>query len=118
MEDGLINGKNHWTSEFDNGKYGIWWAPSDAWQIGSSSSRGKNSCFMYTMTDNQCVHDALWNWKFFDTSDNKVAAEKSLSVWCQSSLNPDLFNRTLNSIKGIERLHNHTMDETKDQGRS
>jgi len=47
MEPSLINGRNHYTIDDENEKYGLWFCGSH-WIIGDSSDRGECKCYAFS----------------------------------------------------------------------
>ena len=82
----MINGRTYYISDFDGGKYGIWWcAKFKKWYIGPSSDEGQCIGNVTSREVGQCVHN-IKNWEYHDPSIGKMfKAGEGLTVACLNS---------------------------------
>ena len=76
---GTINGKPHYSSEFSNGQYSIWY--NDSWYIGNSGEKGTTYGFAYNRNNYNCPYDPAFDWKYLDSYRNWASAGDGLSIW-------------------------------------
>merc|ERR1711963_170350 len=85
MNPGFVNGKVHYTSTFDNGKYGIWFSDLGSWMVGNSTKRGQDIGFLFNRTPDKCPHHMVYDWKYFIPEYKTWAnANEGFSIWCKS----------------------------------
>ena len=83
---GLINGRTYYTSDFDEGAYGIWWCSKwKRWYVYLSSKKGQCIGLSRSKEVDQCVHD-IENWQYYDTGKFFKAGE-GISLSCLNSGN-------------------------------
>ena len=85
IKSGTVNGKSHYVSMFDSGKYAIW-IENGQWTIGFSNNVGSNSGFAYNNNVNThtCPYGPAWDWFYLDYFGNWQNAGRGLSIWCMS----------------------------------
>ena len=77
MEPGLVNGKAHYSSTFENKKYAIWAEPNGNWILGIAKNRGKNMGYFYAHNENcKCP-----TWKY-ESAGNWKSANKGFNIRC------------------------------------
>ena len=83
MEEGLVNGRNHYTSE--DGRFALSFC-GDSWWIQADDTRGQCKGWAHSgWRTHDCVHDIEYSWRYFIPSINEfLGAKKGLSVWCKS----------------------------------
>lgn len=82
MGYGLINGRNHWISEFEDEKYAIWWDSHHLnWMVGETIKLGSKTGYLSTATDKKCVYDIGFDWKYSNSGWHD--AGMSCSVYCR-----------------------------------
>ena len=80
--DGVLNGRSHYRSDFDWGKFGIWWC-GNFWMIGTSKL-GTCGGVAYNGQDETCVHNVGWNWKYSNViTKGWIEAGEGLGVKCK-----------------------------------
>jgi len=79
LEQGLINGKQHYSSMFANGIYSIWY--NNNWLIGSTSQKGTTYAYAYNRNNYNCPYDPAYDWFYLDYYRNWRSAGRGLSIW-------------------------------------
>ena len=95
MSPSLINGRTYYISDFNNGKYGIWWCiEKNQWVIGTTFVKGTCVGFIYTNEMNVCINNIGYKWLYLD-SEKWFMAGDSLKILClhSGSVNLLSFNK-------------------------
>ena len=84
IESGAINGKPHYSSMFESGKFGIWQNRYNKWIVGCTSERGAIGGFAYN--DNHDNHDCpyrpAFDWFYVAAFGKWKKAGEGLTIRC------------------------------------
>ena len=81
----LINGMVHYTSKFDEGKYGIWFCKCGYWVVGKSENLGKGKGSLINDTPDECPYHMEYDWKYFIPEYKTwTKANEGFSIWCKN----------------------------------
>ena len=82
MEQDLVNGKTHYSSTFDDGKYGIWYTTQNNWMLGFTSGRGGVGGVLFVSGSSfSCPTDPTKDWKYLRSSNDWPVA-KGVKINC------------------------------------
>jgi len=78
-ENGLINGRHHYTHQ--NGRYAIWYTSTGNWIVGIAGKQGAFGGWLYVDSDALCPEFPGYDWKYTDNG-RWLSAGAQFSIWC------------------------------------
>ena len=76
----LFNGRNKYKSDFENGKFNIWWT-GYSWIIGNDSMKWQLGGFAVSYMDKKCIDKTYFTWKYYTGKQMNELSNSTLLIY-------------------------------------